>query len=245
MVFCSKCGSENADGSAYCSKCGAAIGAAGTGPTPAAEPAPVSPKSGGNDGAKLKRLAVVAVAIVVVAVVALAVGLNTGGGEDDGNYDPVSGSWSYTATPVVDNMETTFWNATLEITIEDNVITGYEESVTKTLIADMDQDSVDLTFNQIHAGGTGSSLQSPPAVLPGYRSESEIIQDSYTYLEGYKDLNLYQGFKTGAVSVTTHLFESPDGDLTLYVGSDGVIYKVVDRSGEVNLYYVLDGWEGF
>lgn len=243
MVFCSKCGSENADGSAYCSKCGAAIGAVGTGPTPAAQPAPVSPKSGGNDGAKLKRLAVVAVAIVVVAVVALAVGLNTGGGEDDGNYDPVSGSWSYTATPAVDDGETTFWFATLDITIKDNEMTRYEENVTKTLIADMDQESVDLTFNQIPAGGTGSSLNPLPGVLPGHRSEHQVIQDSYTYLEDYRIDNYSVAFKTGAISVNAYSFISPDGDQTLWVGSDGVIYSVVDRSGEVTLVYTLDGWE--
>lgn len=244
MVYCNKCGTENPDDSAFCSKCGARIGSS-TSATDQVKTTDSNPiPSKGGDSQKLKYLAIVAVFIVVAAGILLAVGLNNDNDDlPQDNYDPVSGSWTYTAVPVVDDAETTFWNATLSIVVDDNVMTQYDQNVTKTLISTMDQESIDFTFGLIEAGGTGSGSTSLPGVVPPYRSEPEIIQDSYTYLEDYIDRNHISNVTNGSENVAVYQFDSQDGDRTLWVGSDGVIYRVVDSSGEVTLFYYLNGWE--
>lgn len=243
MVYCNKCGCKNPDGSAFCSGCGATLTVQDPKPPDINQATGQSkPASSKNDGNEKKILSIVAVFIVIAAALVVMFTFDFGG-DDDGNYDPVSGTWNYTAVPVVNNDETEFWNATMTITVDDNVMTRYNQNVVKTLREDMSQNEIDFVFNQIEAGGVGPGPTSLPGVVPPYRSEPQIIQDSYAYLENYIDRNHISYVTNGVTTVSVYQFDSQDGNRTFWVGSDGVIYHVFDESGEVPLNYYLNGWE--
>lgn len=185
-----------------------------------------------------------AVAAVFLVVVVAAIGIHmmsqNSGDSDDGFVPnpPVSGDWHYTAYLSANSDKTTFYEGTLDITVEDNQMTKFQQNIVKTLASEMTDEELDLALGEIGKHNTGSDWPGgtywPPETAPDY-----IIKHSYDYAMELEDLDDEDLITHDGNDIVCCLFGDDDG-IRYWIAENGVIYAVVIPIDDTSLYFKLD-----